>query len=236
MQTNVVDLLARKQQLQAQALPNLARNRILCISGWKNSGKDTVADYLEKHYGYSKVSFAAALKDLVASLFNVPRSYMDDRAQKEAALLQYPVIATDSFSSKIHDMLRSEFRDDHWTPRALCILIGSIMRSVYSNYWVSRVAESLRRIPTGKYVISDMRYKSEADVIKIMFSREEVLCIRINRYDAIDTQDPSERDLDDYKFDIVMGNRHSVESLHSTVDAIMHNLGIPKQPGGSTVV
>lgn len=44
------------------ALPNIG------LSGKAGSGKDTVADYLVKNYGYTKVSFAGALKQMALAL------------------------------------------------------------------------------------------------------------------------------------------------------------------------
>jgi hypothetical protein len=173
--------------------------RLIAISGWRGSGKDTAADYLVAEYGYTKMSLAKLLKDLVSEQYNIPRNYMDDRVLKEAPLPNYPVIPGDSFSARIQSMLATELTSGYWTPRALCILEGSIKRSVYSNYWTRYVIS--RMDPNKKYVISDLRYKTEADTFRMLLPKEELLLLRINRFDSIDTNDPSERDLDDYSFD-----------------------------------
>ena len=39
---------------------------IIGICGFKSSGKDTLAEFLIKDYGFKKLSFASALKDIVA--------------------------------------------------------------------------------------------------------------------------------------------------------------------------
>jgi hypothetical protein len=190
-------------------------NRIIALSGWRNSGKDATADFLVNEYGYTKVSFAAALKDLVAEQYGLPRSALDDRVLKEAPLLQLPAIPTDRFSQTIHQMLESELRSGYWTPRALCILEGSIKRSVNSNYWVSRVVNQFE--PGKRYVISDMRYKSEADTLQVLLEPTELLTVRINRFTEIDTNEASERDLDDYKFALTIGNNGDIQQLHRTL-------------------
>lgn len=201
------------------------RNRIICLSGWRGSGKDTVADYLESRYGYKKLSFAAALKDLVVALFPMDRELLDDRVGKELNLSGYPAIAGDPSSARIQEIFSSELKSGFWTPRALCILIGSVMRSVHSNYWVSRVADVMKKNSDMRYVISDMRYGSEADTIKALFPREELVFLRIERFSSIDTTDPSERDLDGYPFDVYLSNRSTTEELHAALDQIMWNLG-----------
>ena len=53
--------------------------KVLLISGYKRSGKDTVANYLIDTKNFSKVSFAASLKDLTANEFNIERNILDDQ-------------------------------------------------------------------------------------------------------------------------------------------------------------
>jgi hypothetical protein len=101
--------------------------------------------------------FADPLKDMVAEEYDIPRSYCDDPAYKEAPLLKYPVTPKDNFSKNMANVMFGEFRTEggkvsahsnftssqlhheqlYWTPRALCILKGSTNRSVISNSWVT---------------------------------------------------------------------------------------------------
>ena len=46
---------------------------ILGVTGFIGSGKDTVADYLCTFHGYKRISFAASLKDAIASIFGWDR-------------------------------------------------------------------------------------------------------------------------------------------------------------------
>jgi hypothetical protein len=210
-----------------EMIPKTAR--VVALSGWRNSGKDTVADHLVERYGYIKLSFANILKDMVADQYNIPRANLDDRTLKEAPITSLPVIDSDPFSAKIHEMLRSEFREGFWTPRALCILEGSIKRSVYSNYWVRRVIDRIKDETNAdrRYVISDMRYKSEADTLSMLLARNELLMVRINRFETIDTEDPSERNLDDYSFDITFGNHApTIAGLHTSLDWLCATIGL----------
>jgi hypothetical protein len=195
---------------------------VLALSGWKRSGKDTTADYLCNEYGFRRVSFAAKLKDMVASTYNVPREYMDSPTHKEMPLHNLPVIPSDLSTERLQEMFRTELRNGYWTPRALCILEGSVKRAVYSNYWVKQAVEQIVSDPVSNYVITDMRYKTEADTVKILFP--DVRIMRINRFDNIDTMDPSERDMDDYSFDFTVDNRTSMESLNAQLDNVITSL------------
>ena len=193
-------------------------SNIIALSGWKGSGKDTVALYLEREYGYTRLSFAAILKDIVAETYNIPRHILDDVSKKEEPLMQYPVIQTDRFAQMIHNQLAAELISGYWTPRALCILEGSIKRSVTSKYWTSKVLSRIAANPHGRYVITDMRYQSEADSILSLFPHAAL--IRIHRFSHIDTLDPSERDLDSFRgFNATIMNDGTIEELYSRVDA-----------------
>lgn len=54
--------------------------KIISISGFIGSGKDTVADYLVQEKGFQRESFAATLKDAVASVFGWDRDLLEGRS------------------------------------------------------------------------------------------------------------------------------------------------------------
>lgn len=195
---------------------------VLALSGWKMSGKDTTADYLCAEYGFRKVSFAAKLKDMVANTYNVPREYLDSPTHKEMPLHNLPVIPSDKTTDRLQEMFRTELRNGYWTPRALCILEGSVKRAVYSNYWVREAINTIISDPVHNYVITDMRYSTEADTMKMLFPHIQV--VRIDRFDSSPTEDPSERDMDTYPFDYTFSNRAGKEELHAQIDSLIIRL------------
>ena len=50
---------------------------IIGLCGAQGSGKDTVANILVSKYGFVRISFATALKDVVAILFSWPREMLE---------------------------------------------------------------------------------------------------------------------------------------------------------------
>ena len=208
--------------------------KVFAISGWKQSGKDTSANYLVKEYGFKRFGFADVLKDMVAEQYGIPREHCDSSDFKEKAILTMPVETKDAFGKIIHTFMQKEFRDQngikygsgdtnsvlYWTPRALCILEGSIKRSATSNYWVSKVVSEIKK-SEGNYVISDLRYKSEVEQLKKAFG-EDLTLVRVNRFKDTEATDPSERDLDDYDFDVYIDNyESSLQSLHKDLNELM---------------
>lgn len=237
--------------------------KVIAISGWKRSGKDTVAEHLIQK-GFTRVSFADPLKDMVASEYDIPRSYCDDPKFKEAPLEQYPVLPKDDFTLNIAKMMYKEFRTAgghppmeyhvdasgaflgvmgrhveqlYWTPRALCILKGSINRAVDSSYWVGRTINHitnkssnsfkskeiesfmLNPVVSNNFVISDLRYRSEVEQLKQAFGKN-LITVRVNRFDDCQSSSPSERDLDGHKFDIVLENKGTLEEFLSKVEEL----------------
>jgi hypothetical protein len=238
--------------------------KVLAISGWKQNGKDTLADYLIAKHGATRVSFADPLKDMAAKEYDISRESLDLPSQKEKPILRLPANPQDAFSRMLCEFLFREFRDSagnqpvafeyrqgelyglfqidpttgnpvkeggimeghrlYWTPRALAIMKGSSNRAVRSDYWVSQAIE-LAKSKGGLIVISDLRYKSEMAQMRTAFG-EDMVTLRVQRYDTSPSTDPSERDLDDGNFDFFVSNRGTLDELYEKMENILEQLGI----------
>lgn len=246
--------------------------KVIAISGWKRSGKDTTADELVKNHNFKRIGFADPLKDSVASEYGIPRSHCDDPEFKEKPILHLPLSPRDAFSLGAAKLVYKECRTEdgktpfdhwidpsgaflgvvsygtafteretvaqlYWTPRALCILKGSINRTVRSDFWVKAAIDSIkgnivchatrdpiataeREKQCNNFVISDLRYKSELAQLKQAFGKD-ILTVRVNRFDDCNSQDASERDLDDGVFDVVIENRGTLEELLAKVKELV---------------
>lgn len=224
--------------------------KLLALSGWKQSGKDSLADYLIAKHGATRVSFADPLKDMAAREYDVPREAFDRPELKEQPILSMSVEPQDDFSRMLAAFLFKEFRTKggmihkdlnlvqpfnmhngvmikpletlYWTPRALAILKGSSNRAVRSDFWVAQAIE-LAKSKGGLIVISDLRYKSEMAQMREAFG-SDMVTLRVQRYDTSPSTDPSERDLDDGKFDFHVDNRGTLEELYAKMKAILAQL------------
>lgn len=200
---------------------------IFIISGWKQSGKDTVAHYLVKNHGFKRIAFADILKDDVSDKYDVPREHLDDNQKKDQPIFSLPVLAKDPFAIQIHQILNGEFAavdgENYWTPRALCILEGSVKRSVDPNYWVNAAIRKMKD-QSQNYVISDARFKNEISSLEEAFPLSTV-SIRIDRFDANTSQDPSETNLDSFQFKYRLNNKLSENKtlidLYSQLEKIL---------------
>ena len=225
---------------------------VLALSGYKRSGKDTVADHLISK-DFIRVSFADPLKDMVAEHFGIRREWLDSSLKKEIALFQYPAPSADKFTETISNFMSGEFRTiqgfhadpkylrskdgvlqtftTKWedlchTPRSLAILVGSSMRAGSTDFWVKKAIREIEKLHEKgykKFVISDMRYKSECEQLVEAFG-ENLKTIRINRFDTSQSNDPSERDLDTYNFDFALENKGTKEELFDKLKSLLTEL------------
>lgn len=223
------------------------------LSGWKQSGKDSAANYLIQEYGFKRLGFADYLKDKVAYDFNLKRSDLDNPETKETALLHMPVEVKDEFTNTVNSFMFLEFRGVkgqkavtfrissngnmigkdaqgeefmmYHTPRSLCILEGSSKRCANVNYWVEAALK--KADSNGMYVISDLRYRSELYAIKYHLANGDSLhTVRINRFDESPSKDPSERDLDDNTFDYVIENRSTLVEFNKQINQMMVDVSL----------
>lgn len=154
--------------------------KVIAISGWKRSGKDTAAEHLIKEYGFKRIAFADPLKDRVAEEFEIPRNHCDDPAFKEAPILHLPVLPKDAFSLTLSKFMAREFRSaDGRTPMELVedgsggVLGLMSYRSVFGApdatqvYWTPR-ALCILKGSSNRTVRSDYWVKAAIDKAKNM--------------------------------------------------------------------
>ena len=129
---------------------------IIGICGLIGCGKGTAADILVEEHNFTKLSFADKLKDGVATVFGW------DRAMLEG----------DTADSREW----RETQDDFWTketkrtvtPRLVLQEFGTdcMRNGFFDGIWVSLVKQELLENPTKNFVIPDVRFDNEANMIK----------------------------------------------------------------------
>lgn len=222
---------------------------VIGLSGWAKSGKDMVSEYLCGK-GFSRLAFADPLKEDVMKNCKLSHSDVYDQDFKEKPLLNRPLKPEDKFSEAIANILWNECRFEdgsrpkqpphlvangflaihpqtfglqslYWTPRALCILHGSLQRSWNVNYWVDKALASVKF--GQKYVIADLRYKSE---IKACIDNMggHFVPVRVKRFETTLSVDPSERDLDDYPFQYQIKNTGTKEEAFVQMDEVLKEI------------
>ena len=130
---------------------------IVGLCGFAGAGKSTVANYLVDQYDFTRLSFAAALKDVCAALFHWDRARLEGRTPEDRAWREIP----DEFWSKK--------MGQPWTPRYALQYVGTeVMRNnLHRNIWVDRIAVQLHALsPNARVVFDDARFSNELSTIE----------------------------------------------------------------------
>lgn len=113
-----------------------------------------------------------------------------------------------AFADNLKFMVKEIFdveKDLHPNSREILQLFGKIGRLSNPLYWINPILEDINDFPKDNYIITDLRFKNEADELK----NNNFFIIRINASDDIrkerreirNEDDISETDLDNYDFD-----------------------------------
>ena len=130
--------------------------KIVFVTGWVGSGKDTFANVLVKHKGYRRFAFADPIKEMVAKEHNVPVELLHTQSGKQTVV-------------------------NGTTLRQHCITLGETKRREDIEYWGKLIAQKIKESGCEKIVISDWRLLPELFAIQKAFPNAFIVPIRMNR-------------------------------------------------------
>lgn len=176
---------------------------IVGVSGKKGHGKDTVADYLVENYNFKKIAFADPLKQVCATLFN----FSDEQLYGD----------------------KKEVVDEYWkvTPRKLLQYVGTellreqlgnVIPNIGKNIWIEIAKKKMLDSKHDKFVVSDVRFKNELDMVEDMKGLN-IRVIRTTNNPQTDDHS-SEKDLDEVDVNKIY-NDGSFEELYKNIDSLM---------------
>ena len=166
----------------------------------KHHGKDTIADFISLKYGHKKISFADPLKQASHHIFG----------------LTY---------EQLHVNLK-ETIDNYWkcTPRYLLQMVGTnLFRNQFdTNIWIYRMNQIFENNPIKNFVISDVRFQNEADLVK----KHNGLLIKVNRPgQKYNDNHISEKGIDDIEnYDILIQNSDSIFDLYEKIRLLLSQI------------
>ena len=139
---------------------------LIGICGLIGSGKDTVAQNLIDNHNFVKISFADKLKDAVATMFSWDRELLDGKTDESRAWREQV------------DSYWSQETGREITPRLVLQEFGTecMREGFYDGIWVSFVKKTIIDNPNKNFVIPDVRFENEVEVIKNMGGK--VWCVK----------------------------------------------------------
>lgn len=168
--------------------------QVILLGGKAGSGKDTVASFLCKNYGYTRIAYADALKDYVSNTYNIKRELFDTQDGKKSII---------------------KIGGENITLRQLLIQVGTEKKIDDENYWVDKVINDIYLLQNNKIVISDFRYPQEYTTLLKHFT---IKTLKITRESIEDYNDSSETSLYNFKFDYIIDNNSTLKELSESVD------------------
>lgn len=175
---------------------------LIGLAGKAGAGKDTVADTLVQHAGFTRIAFAAPLKAMLRAGLGLTTEQLEDRILKEAPL----------------DWL------DGRTPRQLMQTLGTEWGRTHAHpdLWL-RIARRQIEQTAGPIVITDVRFDNEARLVRDLGG----LVWHITREGAGTAAHASEAGITASAADWWIANDGSIEDLQLQARALAGHLKNP---------
>ena len=195
------------------------QNIIIAFSGKAQAGKTQSSEILKElvesgnDLTFQKLSFATAVKEIAKYYFNWDGDKGIYHHPKKLALLDSPEM--EDSNTIIQDK-----------GRQLLINIGSNFREIRPTIWADIIMKTMADLDVGKpenviYCIDDLRFLNEINVLNT-YGRTEF--VRVKRPSQLDLDDPTERDLDAYKFERHIENDGTLDELKKQVNVIYQDI------------
>lgn len=203
---------------------------IITISGWIGSGKDTVAQYLQSHYDYKSISFAASLKDAISNIFGWDRDLLEGRT-----------VESRRWRECVDVWWADRLNIPHLTPRWILQYWGTEVcrQGFHDEIWIASLENKLRKY-SHNVVISDARFPNELSVIKKLGGKSlrivrgpdpdwYSLALKANS-GHLESREQLQKQIHasewswiGHDFDYTLDNNKSLEYLYEQIDQIVKN-------------
>jgi hypothetical protein len=183
--------------------------KIILLSGWSTSGKDTVGKILEKNHRAVLFAFADVLKEIVAKEFEFPIGWAYSEEGKHKRL------------------------PNGKTVREMLIKRGQEIRKEKGTEYFAQIVANQIQILTSMSnsdqiaVVTDWRLPIELETLQKML-KHKIYTVRIQRRGQLKSpikDSETESQLDAFPFDFFIDNEGiSLESLQNEVDAKLKDI------------
>ena len=202
---------------------------IIGICGLIGSGKDTAADYLVNFHEFKRESFAASLKDAVASVFGWNREMLEGRTK-----------ASREWREQVDQWWATRLNIPHLTPRWVLQYWGTdVLRGhFHDDIWIASVEHKVQQ-SRDNIVITDCRFPNEIKGLKeqgakIVWIQRGIIphwydiACKANKGDTKAAQwlqdnniHASESSWAGTKFDMTIDNNSSIDALYKQLGQIV---------------
>ena len=188
---------------------------IIGISGKKQSGKDTISDYLINKYNFIKYGFADPIKEIAKIIFNFSEEQLFG-SQKDIIDPIWNIKPRDFFQKFGTDYGQFVF-PDHFPE----IFKDENKRTLWVKVFKSWYLKKIKENPGIKIVINDVRFNHEFDIIQELGG----YIIKVIRPNTLNDSHISENELDNRDsedFNNIIFNNGTKEELFDKIVEIIN--------------
>ncbi len=175
--------------------------KIICLSGYKGSGKDTIANYISVRYNYTHKKIAKPLKDALKLLFDLSDSDLEENKEEinnvwnvsPRTLLKW--FGTEVFQYKIQE----------------------IFPTIGKSFWIKKF---INNITEPFIIISDLRFLHEYE--ELIQKYPDLIVITVNNDNVIkDEVHSSETEYTLIENNYSIDNSGSLDELYEKIDHLI---------------
>jgi hypothetical protein len=182
-------------------------------------GKDTIADYFCKEYGYHKISFAEPMKKILSITLGVDEEELEIYKNEPQ---KYKIVVKKYIHGSIVE------KEIHNAREQLQFYGTEGMKGIFGDdVWVKlaskRIIDLNRNEGINRFIIPDFRFEIEYNMKKLLSDCcKELLTIQIKN-DSVENKDThsSENELRGFNFDHYLDNTFMDETIFNQIDDLM---------------
>jgi dephospho-CoA kinase len=177
--------------------------RVVGVSGYAQSGKDTVGEYLVEKHGYERIAFADKVREATVEL--IESVYFEEYGM---------VDLKDIFYGNAYEDLkkRPEVRNE-------LVRVAETMRSILGpSIWAEPVIQEIRKRPYKRFVVTDVRKPEEANLLHHYF---HTTIIGVSRPGIGPAEEVEAKSILGVPVDFALVNNGDIKKLHKAIDDLM---------------
>ena len=179
---------------------------LIGLTGYAGSGKDTFAKILVEKYGYTRIAFADPIRELLYAMNPI--------------ISGIPYGGNRTLVDLVNSIGWDEAKKEPEVRRLLQDLGVGAREVIDSEIWVSTAFRKTGE-PGKRYVITDVRFTNEADLVKQLSG--QVWRVKRIDVDAVNNH-VSESEMDGYKVDQIFLNNGTIDELEALIKTRMQDV------------
>lgn len=191
---------------------------IIGLTGRKQAGKDTSAAFLIEQFGFKRLAFADAVKDIIEICNPAITVRVNESGQPE--LIHVKDLLAEG---KTLDEIKVQYETYR---NFMTALATDSVRKYDPDFWVKIVLNQMDD-PAGKYVITDVRFPNEAAGLRGRTGDSvQLWYVQSDRAEATPPQHESEYWAGKLNEEDALHNNGSVRELHAQIDRLVQEYGL----------